>query len=255
MADRIQSDFEFGYGILPKNIMKNPNLNIQAKAIYAYLCVYAGNKGSAFPGAELIKFELGISKDTFYKYLKELKEKGYIEITKERDKGKFTHNVYYLKNPPCPKLSDTVSSDTIKPDTIKPDTNNNNINNNNINNNNINNSAFSNAQNEQADLLWKQYPLKKGKARAMKKIPKLIKEHGYEQMMRCIARYVKYVDLKRKTDFKDLKYQNADTFFTSGYMDYLDDVCEIEENIQKKKEKTTEFDFSFWEQGGNDING
>lgn len=135
MEDKVYSTINFNYGILPKNVMKEPNLNIQAKAIYAYLIAYAGNKGAAFPSAELMRHELGIGKDTFYKYMKELKELGYVSIDKEKDKGKFKHNIYYLQSTPCPKSSDTVLPDTESSDTEISDTNNNSFNNNNLNNN------------------------------------------------------------------------------------------------------------------------
>ena len=126
---------EFGFGIIPKHIMKNKDISLQAKGIYAYLCSYAGNKDTAFPSVKLITYELGISKDTFYKYLNELKESGYIEIMKERDGGKFARNIYKLL--PCPKSSDTVLSDTVSSDTTSSDTNINSTNKNSTKSNSI----------------------------------------------------------------------------------------------------------------------
>lgn len=73
------------------------------------------------------------------------------------------------------------------------------------------------------EQLWSLYPNKTGKATAIKKIPKLIKQYSYEQIERCIERYKQYVTNKQNTDFPTLKYQNGSTFFTSGYMDYLDE--------------------------------
>lgn len=140
MQDKMYTDFNFG--ILPKGVMRDINLSIQAKAIYAYLCAYAGNKGSAFPSVELIKYELNISKDTFYKYIKELENTGYIVKEKERATGgQFKRNIYYLRSLPCPKNPDMVKPDTVLPDTDFQDTNNNSINNNNLNNNKLNNSV------------------------------------------------------------------------------------------------------------------
>lgn len=133
---------EFGFGIIPKRVMKDPDLNLQAKGIYAYLCSYAGNKETAFPGVSLITHELGISRNTFYKYLKELKKVGYVEVYKERsENGTFEKNIYKLL--PCPKKPYMVKPDTVNPDMEKPytaneDTNINSININSINNNSIN---------------------------------------------------------------------------------------------------------------------
>jgi hypothetical protein len=74
---------------------------------------------------------------------------------------------------------------------------------------------------QQAEQLWNLYPSKTGKGKVITKMPKLIKEYGYEQIVRCIDRYKLYVDKQRIT-FQELKYQNGSTFFNSGYVDYLD---------------------------------
>ena len=141
MSNKDQLIHDFGYGIIPKTIMKDKNVSIQAKAIYAYLCSYAGNKGTAFPSVGLITYELNIHKDTFYKYLKELKETGYIEVYKDRNSdGQFSKNIYKLI--PCPKTPDTVSPDTASPDTVNSETNSNSINSNSINSNNVVNDAI-----------------------------------------------------------------------------------------------------------------
>lgn len=121
----IEIEADFGFGILPRDVMRS-SLSITSKAIYAYLISFAGNTKKAYPSVKLICSELKISKDTFYKYLKELQEFRVVKIEKERDAGKFTKNVYILS--PCPK-----SSDTAPPDTVNQDTNNNNTNNNNTN--------------------------------------------------------------------------------------------------------------------------
>ncbi|XZM33510.1 helix-turn-helix domain-containing protein [Clostridium perfringens] len=86
--------------------------------------------------------------------------------------------------------------------------------------------------NQDTEEIWSLYPLKKGKASAIKKIPKLLKEYGKEQIIRCIDRYIKYVDNQRKNGFSTLKYKDGSTFFNSGYMDYLD--CNYQEDIITK---------------------
>lgn len=75
----------------------------------------------------------------------------------------------------------------------------------------------------QSEELWKLYPNKTGKGKVITKIPNLIKEYGFEQMKNTITRYVEYVEHRKNTDFKNLKYQNGSTFFNSGYIDYLDE--------------------------------
>lgn len=71
---------------------------------------------------------------------------------------------------------------------------------------------------QQVAQVWNRYPLKKGKAAAIKKIPKLIEQYGYEQLIRCIERYE--LGLQKETWRKP---QNGSTFFNSGYVDYLDE--------------------------------
>lgn len=127
--------FETGYGLIPKSVMTNSDLSLQCKGIFSYLCAYAGNKDTAFPGIDLITKQLSISKDTFYKYMKELKDKGFIESVQVKEDGKFSHTEYKII--PFPKSSDTVSSDTESPYTVNQDTkSNSNIKSNSIKNNN-----------------------------------------------------------------------------------------------------------------------
>ena len=80
------------------------------------------------------------------------------------------------------------------------------------------------------DELWKLYPRKHGKAIAYKKIPKLIEKYGYEQIERCVNRYVEEIK-NMKIEKQYMKY--GSTFFTSGYVDYLDENYITEENTDK----------------------
>jgi predicted transcriptional regulator len=80
--------------------------------------------------------------------------------------------------------------------------------------------------------LWNLYPNKKGKAQAVKKIPKLIKLHGKEQLTRCIERY------SREVMGKDKDYiLNGSTFFNGRYEDYLDT------NYKEQKDHENKFVF------------
>ncbi len=62
------------------------------------------------------------------------------------------------------------------------------------------------------EKIWSLYPNKKGKSIAMKKIPKLLKMYGKEQIERCIARYSKEVEGKEKQYIL-----NGSTFFNGRY--------------------------------------
>lgn len=109
--DRLQHDFvdrlqvegvNFkGFGIIPKYVMLDPDLSIEAKAIYAYFCSYSGSGNCAFPGRSKILNDLLINKDTYYKHLNQLKNQGYILVQQSRLKGTlFSNNVYTLVSNP-----------------------------------------------------------------------------------------------------------------------------------------------------------
>lgn len=90
-----------GFGIIPKLVMRDRMLSCGAKALYAYVCSYAGNGDTAWPGRELIIRDLNISKNTYNSYLNELKESDYIRTKQERSKtGIFMHNIFILVSSP-----------------------------------------------------------------------------------------------------------------------------------------------------------
>ena len=71
---------------------------------------------------------------------------------------------------------------------------------------------------QQAERLWLLYPNKKGKTDAIKKIPSLIEKYGYTKIEESINRYA--VEVKGK----NIQYtKHGSTFFSSGYIDYLED--------------------------------
>ena len=153
--------YETGFGIISKSLVCNPNLSSEAKSLFAYFAAYAGNGDTAFPSVELILYHMNWSKTKFYKYRKELEDKGYLKVEQIKEKGKFAHNIYRLiaipventTNSPCPKNSDTVKRDTVFPDTENKDTKINSINKNSINKNSINKKE----KETSLDLIIKEY--------------------------------------------------------------------------------------------------
>lgn len=63
-----------GYGPVYQSVMRNGNLSIEAKAIYAYLSCYAGNKNECYPNIDIMIGELNIGATRFYKHLNQLIE-------------------------------------------------------------------------------------------------------------------------------------------------------------------------------------
>ena len=133
---KLQGIMSEGYGVIPKKVMKDKDLTIEAKAIYAFMASFSGNGNTSYPSVEYITDFLDISRHRFNRHRKLLEEKGYISVSQERKKGsKFNHNVYTLEF--IPKVQFTTSENpTAEKRTSENDTTNNNtINNNTINNN------------------------------------------------------------------------------------------------------------------------
>ena len=133
---KLQGIMSEGYGIIPKKVMKDEDLTIDAKAIYAFMASFAGAGNTSFPSVKFITDKLGISRQRFNKHRKLLEDKGYITIKKERKSdGSWESNVYTLET--LPRLQNpTLDNLTLDNPTLdNVTTNNNTINNNTINNN------------------------------------------------------------------------------------------------------------------------
>ncbi len=91
-----------GYGIVPKLVMLEGGLSIDAKALYAYFCAYAGNSFSCYPPRSKILNDLGFSPATYYSYLRELQDGGYIDVKKHKtSRQEWCNNrIILLQNPP-----------------------------------------------------------------------------------------------------------------------------------------------------------
>ena len=86
-----------GYGTVPKFAMLDARLPVAAKAIYAYMCSYAGAGNKAYPKRSTILYELDISKDKYYPNYNLLVELGYITPVKNTtDTGQFASSDYVL---------------------------------------------------------------------------------------------------------------------------------------------------------------
>lgn len=159
-----------GYGIIPKMLMKDDDLTIEAKAIYAYIASYAGAGSTAFPGVSLICHDLNISENRFHTHKKKLIEKGYIHIHQERSgHGTFKRNIYTINSvlmpestqdvvEPTPQNEGTVTPSptrqkpsTVHPTSDRPTSENEGTNNNSLNNNSFNNNSINNNNNKKEE--------------------------------------------------------------------------------------------------------
>ena len=129
-----------GYGMIPKLVMQS-DISIEAKAIYAYMCSFAGNGQSAFPGVDKIIYELKITRRRFYKYRKELEDHGMIKVQKTRNGNRNSRNIYIIAQTIPDKCHfDTYQNEQYQNEQYQNDyTNNNILTSNKLNNNNVNN--------------------------------------------------------------------------------------------------------------------
>lgn len=61
-----------------RNIMRDKDLSIESKAIYSYFISFTNS--IFIPEKEVIAYELNISIDSLNKYIKELEDKGILEV-------------------------------------------------------------------------------------------------------------------------------------------------------------------------------
>lgn len=88
---------ESGYGFISQEVMRDKGLSRNAKAVYAYLCGFAGKGGECHPSRELMSDELDVSKTTLTAYIRELTDRNYITLfTDGREDGRFTRTKYLI---------------------------------------------------------------------------------------------------------------------------------------------------------------
>ncbi|MFV0503232.1 MAG: helix-turn-helix domain-containing protein [Lachnospirales bacterium] len=93
----MENILENGYSTFSQKVIKDTNLNIKSKGIYLFLCAYKNVDYIATPKRETIMNYLKIgSKNTYYKYIKELDDKGYISTNLLKVDGRFFCNQFII---------------------------------------------------------------------------------------------------------------------------------------------------------------
>lgn len=100
-----------GYGKVFKSIMRNPELTVEARGIYAYFCSIAGADDSCYPSLDTVLHDLNITKQRFYKHLNLLIDAGIIEKAQEKTKGRFGKTIYRINQPRWDDSKSDVISD------------------------------------------------------------------------------------------------------------------------------------------------
>ena len=71
-----------GYGVVSRRVMRMPGVSKEAKAVYALLCSYTGDKDYCFPTVETLAADLETSERQIIRLTEELKLKGLVEKRK-----------------------------------------------------------------------------------------------------------------------------------------------------------------------------
>lgn len=126
-----------------QEVMRNKNLSVEAKAIYAYLSSIAGVGGICYPSIETIQSDLCISKGRLSKYMNELTSSGVVEKVREKCGNLYGKNVYKVTHDVEVKedlkhIFGAVENGAVENGAVEnATTNSNNINNNILNNNKV----------------------------------------------------------------------------------------------------------------------
>lgn len=83
----MNSRLEKGFGQVSKTVIHDPNISLPEKAIYSYLCTYAGSDSSLFVGVDKIANDCGNTQSTIIRILGKLEKKGVIR-RESRGSGK-----------------------------------------------------------------------------------------------------------------------------------------------------------------------
>ncbi|MCO4356960.1 helix-turn-helix domain-containing protein [Staphylococcus agnetis] len=198
MSNKIKSSIS-GYGLVFKRVMKDTNIDIEAKALYGYLSAYAGSNESAFPSVSLICHELNISDKRFKKYRKQLEDNGYLKVNRERTQNGFSKNIYTVEHNPVSGNFVTVQNFPGRivtgqndPTTINSITNNNYT----SNSKTINNSATDVTQ-EKFNEWWNLYNKKIDKKKAYSLFKSTLKKYDFETVMKGTREYLQTITDKQ----------------------------------------------------------
>ena len=67
-----------GFGMVSSLVIRDPDLTLQEKALYSYLCSYSGGQNEVFVSVNRMCSECGITQSTVKRILTSLEKKGII---------------------------------------------------------------------------------------------------------------------------------------------------------------------------------
>lgn len=85
-----------GWGVVYQKIMRDPDISVESKAIYAYLACLAGDKNICYPSIDTMQRELNMGKNRLAKHMGQLIAVGVVEKVREKNGNIFGHNTYKI---------------------------------------------------------------------------------------------------------------------------------------------------------------
>lgn len=115
MVDRVF--INGGFTAIPNEILRNPDLSLDAKGMLALVASHAGDW--EFRRSDMMR-KANVKKDKYYRIINELKDNGYLFISpRDSANGRFCGSDWTLNFAPCPSKPDAVPCPS-KPDVIGP---------------------------------------------------------------------------------------------------------------------------------------
>ena len=79
-----------------QEVMRNPNITAEAKAIYAYLASIAGTGNTCYPSIDTMQREMCMSKNRLTRHMGQLIAAGVVEKVRERNGNIYGRNIYKI---------------------------------------------------------------------------------------------------------------------------------------------------------------
>jgi biotin operon repressor len=83
-----------GFTQVPNCVLRSKKISMGAKMAYAALLSYAWSNDYCFPGQQRLADDIGVTRQTANDYIKELKQKGFVNVKRQ---GQGRTNIYELK--------------------------------------------------------------------------------------------------------------------------------------------------------------
>lgn len=95
---KLGSFFSEGYGIIPKNVMRDQSISVYSKAVIAYMLSYTGaGKNQCWPSIDTISDDLQVSRESTIKAIKTLCDHKYLIKEKMKtDNPMLQKNIYTI---------------------------------------------------------------------------------------------------------------------------------------------------------------